>query len=468
MELTIHGAGHTVTGSLFQIKTKTANFLIDCGLFQGNPAEQHKRNQTLHFDASAIDYAILSHAHLDHCGRLPILVRAGFRGPIYVTAATSELCSLLLRDVAESEEEEATRARSNRQPQTSDHIYSTEPLFTTPDAEQTIRQLRIVKYGKKKALSGNVTLQFRDAGHILGSSIVETWIEEYGKVIHLVDTGDVGRRNAPIIRDPDFPSAATYLMCESTYANRNHELLSRAIQRFERIIIKTHRHHSHILVPAFAIGRTQALIYALNLLVENARVPIIPVAIDSPLAIKATKIFKRHKECFDEETWNLIESGDAPLDFKGLQYVERQYDSNNLSQQRGPIMIVAGSGMMNGGRIVRHLFRRIEDKNTNLMVIGFQAPGTLGHRIVHGARTVSIYGQRKRVNARVERLYGFSAHADKTELYGFLSALRENPPKTIFCVHGSPQACQSLVNAAKRLVRCPAVAPRIGQRFVLT
>ncbi len=467
MDLTIHGAGQTVTGSLFQIKTKATNFLIDCGLFQGNPSEQHKRNQTLPFDASSIDYVILSHAHLDHCGRLPILVRSGFHGPIYVTAATSELCALLLRDVAETEEEDAERARSNKQSEGSNHTYSTKPLFTRHDAERTIKQLRIVKYGKKKSLSGNVTFRFRDAGHILGSSIIETWIEDRGKVIHLVGTGDVGRKNAPIIRDPDLPSAATYLLCESTYANRVHEPLSRAIRRFERIIIKAHRHRSHILVPAFAIGRTQALIYALNLLVENARVPVIPVAIDSPLAIKATKIFKRHRECFDEETWDLIESGDAPLDFKGIQYVERQYDSDNLSQQRGPIMIVAGSGMMNGGRILRHLFRRIENKNTHLMVIGFQAPGTLGHRIVNGARTVKIYGRRKRVNARVERLYGFSAHADKTELHGFLSSLRENPPETIFCVHGSPPACQSLANTAKRLVRCPAVAPRIGQQFVL-
>jgi metallo-beta-lactamase family protein len=453
---------------MYQIKTRSTSFLIDCGLFQGNPAEQHQRNQTFPFDASRIDYVVLSHAHLDHCGRLPILVRSGFRGPIYVTAATSELCSMLLRDVAESEEEDATRARAQQQSSTSNHTYDTEPLFTTHDVERTIKQLRIEKYGKKKSLAGDVTVRFRDAGHILGSSIVETWIEDRGKVIHLVNTGDIGRKNAPIIRDPDFPSAPTYLLCESTYANRVHEPLSKTIQRFERIIIKAHRHRSHILVPAFAIGRTQALIYALNLLVENARVPVIPVAIDSPLAIKATKIFKRHRECFDEETWDLIESGDAPLEFKGLQYVERQHESDKLSKQRGPIMIVAGSGMMNGGRIIRHLYRRIEDKNTHLMVIGFQASGTLGHRIVHGARTVSLYGRRKRVNARVERLYGFSAHADKKELHGFLASLRRNPPETVFCIHGSPKACQSLANTAKRLLRCPAVAPRIGQRFVLT
>jgi metallo-beta-lactamase family protein len=467
LELTIHGAGQTVTGSLYQIKTKSASFLIDCGLFQGNPADQFKRNHSFSFDASRIDYVILSHAHLDHCGRLPILVRSGFKGPIFVTAATSDLCSMLLRDVAKSEEEDAARARSKRQISKTTLPFKQEPLFTTRDAERTIKQLRVIKYGIKKSLPGNVTLRFRDAGHILGSSIVETWIEERGKVVHVVDTGDIGRKNAPIIRDPDFPSAATYLLCESTYANRSHEPLSKTIRRFEQIIVKAHRHRRHILVPAFAIGRTQSLIYALNLLIENARIPIIPVAIDSPLAIKATEIFKRHRECFDEETWNLIKSGDAPLDFKGLQYVERQNDSDNLSRQRGPIMIVAGSGMMNGGRILRHLYRRVEDKNTHLMVIGFQAPGTLGYRIVHGTRNVTIYGRKKRVRARVERLSGFSAHADKTELQGFLSSLRNNRPQTVFCIHGSPKACMSLAKTAKRLLRCSAIAPRIGQRFIL-
>ncbi|MFX1564855.1 MAG: MBL fold metallo-hydrolase RNA specificity domain-containing protein [Promethearchaeota archaeon] len=467
MELTIYGAGQTVTGSLFQVKTQSTSFLIDCGLFQGNPAEQVKRNLILDFDASKIDYVILSHAHLDHCGRLPILVRSGFRGPIYATSATAELCALLLRDVAKSEEEDASRARIRRESTKKNQEYDFPPLFTTHDADQVIKQLRVTKYGVKKSLPGNVTLQFRDAGHILGSAITEMWVEEREKVIHLVDSGDIGRKSAPIIRDPDFPSSARYLLCESTYANRTHELLSKTIKRFERIIIKAYRHRSHILVPAFAIGRTQALIYALNLLVENTRVPVIPVAIDSPLAIKATEIFKRHRECFDDETWDLIESGDAPLDFKGLQYVERQHESDNLSLQRGPIMIIAGSGMMNGGRILRHLYRRIEDNNTHVIVIGFQAPGTLGHRIVHGARTVTIYGKRKRVKAQLERLYGFSAHADKTELQAFLSGLRKDPPQTVFCVHGSPQACRSLAKTAQRLLGVPAIAPRIGQRFIL-
>ncbi len=467
MELIIHGAGQTVTGSLYQIKTKAVSFLIDCGLFQGKPAEQSNRNQTFAFEPSSIEYVILSHAHLDHCGRLPVLARAGFRGPIYATSATAELCKLLLRDMAETEEEDAARARSQPSPSRSNHVFDAEPLFNVSDAKRIVKQLRTVKYNVKESLPGNVTLRFRDAGHILGSSIVETWIEERGKVVHLVDTGDIGRENLPIIRDPDFPSAANFLLCESTYANRTHKSFSQTIARFERIIIKANRHRSHILVPAFAIGRTQSLIYALNTLVENAQVPIIPVAIDSPLAIRATEIFKRHRECFDSETWGLIKSGDAPLDFKGLQYVERQTDSDYLSQKRGPIMIVAGSGMMNGGRILRHLYRRIEDKNTNILVIGFQAPGTLGHRIVNGARQVRIYGRKKRVRARIESLYGFSAHADRNELQNYLSSLRGHPPQLVFCIHGSPRACNSLTKMVKRTLRCPAVAPRIGQRFKL-
>ncbi len=467
MELTIHGAGQTVTGSLYQIKKKSASFLIDCGLFQGNPADHYQRNHSFPFETSQIDFVVLSHAHLDHCGRLPVLVRSGFRGPIFSTAATADLCSMLLRDVAKSEEEDAARAKSQRYSDRSNHIFDTNPLFTTRDAERTIKQFRTIQYNTKKTLPGNVTLRFRDAGHILGSSIVETWIEERGKEIHIVYTGDIGRKDAPIIRDPDFPNAATYLLCESTYANKSHEPLSRTMKRFEQIIIKANRHQSHILVPAFAIGRTQSLIYALNELVENARVPIIPVAIDSPLAIKATEIFKRHRECFDEETWDLIEAGDAPLEFKGLQYVERQSQSDLLSQQRGPIMIVAGSGMMNGGRILRHLYRRIEDNKTNVMVIGFQAPRTMGRRIVNGARDVTIYGRRKRVRARIEQLYGFSAHADRGELQGFLSSLRKKSPRVVFCVHGNPRTCKSLAKLIRRQLRCSAVAPIIGQRFIL-
>ncbi|MFX0168023.1 MAG: MBL fold metallo-hydrolase RNA specificity domain-containing protein [Candidatus Hodarchaeota archaeon] len=465
MELTVHGAGQTVTGSLFQITTKTTSFLLDCGLFQGSSEGQYQRNHLFSFNPKGIDFVILTHAHLDHCGRLPMLVKAGFRGPIYTTSASAELCTLLLRDVGESEEEEATRHHS-KQGSPQDTRQAT-PLFTVQDAERAIRQLKAVEYNRKLTLTGNVILRFRDAGHILGSSIVETWIEEDNRIVHLVDTGDIGRRNAPIIRDPDFPSTAPYLLCESTYANRTHEALKRTIKHFERIIIKANRHQSHILVPAFAIGRTQALIYALNTLVEKGRVPIIPVAIDSPLAIRATEIFKRHRECFDDETWDLIESGDAPLDFKGLQYVERHNDSDMLSQQRGPMMIIAGSGMMSGGRILRHLYRRIEDHNTHLLVIGFQAPGTLGHRIVHGARQVRIYGRPKRVRARIERLYGFSAHADKNELMGFFSSLRNQPPHKVFAVHGSPKACQGLVRIVKHTLRCPAIAPKNGEKVRL-
>jgi metallo-beta-lactamase family protein len=462
LELTIHGAGQTVTGSLFQVTTKNTSFLIDCGLFQGSREDQYNRNHSFDFDPKEIDFVILSHAHLDHCGRLPMLVRGGFRGPIFATSASAELCSLLLRDVGESEEEDAARDRSIK-----GQSKQTAPLFTVQEANRVMKQLSSVKYNKKKTLPGDTTLRFRDAGHILGSSITEIWIEENGRIVHLVDTGDVGRKNAPIIRDPDYPSTAPYLLCESTYANRTHEPLDRMIKRFERVIIKANRHQSHILVPAFAIGRTQALIYTLNSLVENSKVPIIPVAIDSPLAIKATEIFKRHRECFDEETWGLIESGDAPLDFKGLQYVERHSDSDALSQQRGPVMIIAGSGMMNGGRILRHLYRRIADRNTQLLIIGFQAPGTLGHRIVHGARQVRIYGRTKRVNARLERLYGFSAHADRNELTTFFASLRHQPPNHVFAVHGSPKACQGLVRIVKRTLRCPVTAPIIGQKFRL-
>ncbi|MFX1563157.1 MAG: MBL fold metallo-hydrolase RNA specificity domain-containing protein [Promethearchaeota archaeon] len=455
-----------MTGSQHLIETKDASFILDCGLFQGRREVEAKRNRIFGVNPSSVDFAILSHAHLDHCGRLPQFVHAGFRGPIYATAATAELCNLLLEDVAKTEEYQAAKARRTTASKTQQYKSDT-PLFTEKDAKQVAKQFRIIKYNKIVDLPGNVSIRLRDAGHILGSSIVETWSEENGRRHHVVFTGDIGQSGAPIIRDPDFPDDATFLISESTYANRNHEPLSKSIRRFEKIIIKAHRHRSHILVPAFAIGRTQSLIYILNELVENERVPIIPVAIDSPLAIDMTKIFKQHRECYDDETWKLIQSGDMPLDFKGLRNVEYQDDSDLLSSRSGPIMIVAGSGMMNGGRILRHLFRRIEDSKTTLLVVGFQAPGTLGHRIVHGSRNIRIYGRSKHVRAKVQMITGFSSHADQTELRRHLQSLRRHPPRQVFCVHGSPSACKALTKMVRKDLRCPAVAPVIGQRFRL-
>ncbi len=467
MQLSIHGAGQTVTGSLHRVKTKHVEFLVDCGLFQGKIEDVETRNKDFGFNPKNVDYVILTHSHLDHCGRLPLLVRAGFRGPIYTTAASAELCTLLLEDVAKTEEEDAARARYFARKTGKAKQADLNPLFTEADANQVSRQLKKIKYNKKIALPGNVTLQVRDAGHILGSSIIETWVEERNRVSHFVFSGDIGRPDTPILRDPDFPNSSTYLICESTYANRNHGPLSKSILRFKRLIIKAHRHNSHILVPAFAIGRTQTIIYALNHLVENAQVPIIPVAIDSPLAIKATEIFKHHPECFDTEMKTLIEAGDVPLDFKGLQYVEREHASDLLTEQSGPALIIAGSGMMNGGRILRHLFRRIDDAKTTILVPGFQAPGTLGNYILGGARSVHLYGQRKRVRARIERLYGFSSHADKTELQSYLRHLRQDPPRMVFCVHGSPKACHALTKITRSLFRTQSVAPTIGQSYQL-
>ncbi len=466
MHLTIIGAGQTVTGSQHLIETKDASYLLDCGLFQGNREFEEKRNRIFGVDPKSVDFVILSHAHLDHCGRLPQFARGGFRGPIYATAATKELCNLLLEDVAKTEEHEAARSQ-NKTTSSAQQSEPYAPLFTEKDAKQVANQFQTIEYNKIVDLPGDITLRFRDAGHILGSSMVETWSEENRRRQHIVFTGDIGQRDAPIIRDPDFPDDATYLISESTYANRNHEPIAKSVRRFEKIIIKAQRHRSHVLVPAFAIGRTQTIIYILNELVENARIPILPVAIDSPLAIDITRIFKNHRECYDEETWQLIRSGDLPLDFKGLRNVESQNDSDLLSPRPGPVMIIAGSGMMNGGRILRHLFRRIEDPKTTLLVVGFQAPGTLGYHIVHGARTVRIYGRTKHVRARVETITGFSSHADQTELRSHLNNLRKQPPKQVFCVHGSPSACRALTGIVRSNLQCPALAPVIGQRFLL-
>lgn len=478
MQLTVLGAAQTVTGSMHLVEAEGATFLLDCGLFQGRWEEQPRINRNFPFDPSSIDYVLLSHAHLDHCGRLPLLVKQGFKGSIYTTSATAELCTLLLRDYALQEEQEAALSRQRGGYSTPSRSSSTQgsksskrpvqPLFTEKDVERVARHFRPLDYNRKTTLPGDITIQLRDAGHILGSCMIEVWAEEEGKTQHLVFTGDVGRMGAPILRDPDFPRSATYLICESTYADHRHEPLDKSIRRLERLIIRAHRHSSKILVPAFAVGRTQTLIYALNEMVENAQVPIIPVYIDSPLAIRATDIFRRHPECFDEETWSLIRSGDAPLDFKGLRYVESQDESDIIAIRSGPAIIVAGSGMLNGGRILRHLYRQVENSKTLLLIIGFQAPGTLGHRIVNGARTIRLYGKSLRVRARVQVLSGFSAHTDRSELEKHLQRLRPHPPRQVFCVHGRPEACKALAGLVRRHLHCLVAVPSIGSRYRLT
>jgi len=469
MQLAVLGAAQTVTGSMHLIETEGATFLLDCGLFQGRLEEQLRINRNFPFNPSSIDFVILSHAHLDHCGRLPLLVKQGFKGPIYTTSATAELCTLLLRDYAIQEEQEAAMRQQRGHPPHKSKISnpSPQPLFTERDVEKVASRFRPIDYNRKVTLPGDVTLKLRDAGHILGSCMIEVWAEEDRRQQHLVFTGDVGRMGAPILRDPDFPHSATYLLCESTYADHQHDSLSKSIRRLERFVIKAHRHGSKILIPAFAIGRTQTIIYALNDMVENAKVPIIPVYIDSPLAIRATDIFRRHPECFDEETWTLIRSGDAPLDFRGLHYVESQDESDIIAIRPGPSIIVAGSGMLNGGRILRHLYRQVENPKTLLLIIGFQAPGTLGRRIVKGARSITLYGKSLRVRAKVKVLSGFSAHADRTELIGLLQRLRSQPPQRVFCVHGRPKACKALARLVQSKLHCSAVVPSMGSRYSL-
>ncbi|MFH1002273.1 MAG: MBL fold metallo-hydrolase, partial [bacterium] len=412
MKISFLGAAKIVTGSNFLIETRNTKFLIDCGMFQGSKSINRMNYQPFSFNPREIDFIVLSHAHIDHSGRIPRLIKEGFKGDIYSTKATVDLCSIMLPDSGHIQEME--NEWDNRKRRRSGEKLR-EPLYTVKEAEESLRYFKPVLYDQKIELSEEVSLRFRDAGHILGSSIIELWIkEEEGKETKLVFSGDLGRRDRPILRDPYLIDEADYLMVESTYGNRLHHPSEDDAKELISIINATVKRGGNIVIPSFAVERAQDIIYELNkyyteyIKTEDQDFLNVPVYVDSPLTVSATEIFLRNPDCFDEDTLKLINIGNNPLDFRNLKFTRTAEESKQINFSKESKVIISASGMCTAGRIKHHLKHNLWRKESSIVFVGYQAEGTLGRRIKEGEKVVKIFGEEIQVNAEICSLEGFS------------------------------------------------------------
>ncbi|NWF69988.1 MAG: MBL fold metallo-hydrolase [Chloroflexi bacterium] len=465
MKLTFHGAARTVTGSKHLIQVNGVKLLLDCGMFQGKRAEAYDENLNFKFDAAQIDLVVLSHAHIDHSGSLPGLYKAGFRGDIICTPATRDLCAAMLSDSGFIQEKDVEfinkRGRKHGDP-------PVEPIYTQKDALEVMAYFTTQSYYRARTIAPGVTLTYVDAGHMLGSASVILDIEDRaaGRDLRLVFSGDIGRRGIPIIRDPDTIDSADILIMESTYGDRFHEDVDDSLRRLETIVVETYRRGGSIVMPAFAVGRTQQLVYMLHQLWRSGDIPPMPIFVDSPLAVNITSVFELHPECYDAETREFIGREYDPFGFQHLTYVRSVEDSKRLNFRREPCIIVSASGMAEFGRVLHHLAHRIDNPANTVLITGWQAPNTLGRRLVDGEERVRILGDEYRVQAQVEVINGFSGHADKEELLEWASAIQKKPQR-VFLVHGEEAAAAALQAALRSEYGWTVDVPEKGQMFQL-
>jgi metallo-beta-lactamase family protein len=453
------GAAGTVTGSKHWLRTEQHQVLLDCGLFQGLKQLRLRNWARPLFAASEIDAVVLSHAHIDHSGALPLIVAQGFRGPIFCTPATADLLAVLLPDSARLQEEDAERA--NRRGYSKHHPAL--PLYTTQDAERALRLVERRSYGESFEATADMTARFRRAGHILGSASVE--IEVLRPQPHrIVFSGDLGRPGRPILCDPEPVPRADVLLVESTYGDRAHP--PDASGQLARIVNACAERRGALVIPAFALGRTQELLWTLRQLEDERRIPELPVFVDSPMAIDVTEIYARHPEDHDLEMAQLVEAGRSPLRPHRLRIARTRDESKALNQLAGPLILLSASGMATGGRVLHHLRERLPDTRTTVLLPGYQAAGTRGRALQEGARSVRIHGADVAVRARVESLDGFSAHADRSEILAWLGGF-ETPPRRTYVVHGEPSAAEALAQAIRALWRSDVEVAQDGSEVAL-
>lgn len=461
MTLKFCGAAREVTGSAHLLTLDDGyTILLDCGLYQGNSKEMEDFNQGWLFEPAKVDCLILSHAHIDHCGRIPKLVRDGFAGPIYSTHATRSLCAIMLLDSAMIQERDAEYY--NRK-----HTDQREPLYKTQDVKPAMERFVALPYDKWQQIHPDVELQFRDAGHILGSASVTLRIRTHDRTVHLGFTGDIGRPNRPILRDPRKMPACDYIISESTYGDREHEQAPKEMEHFLNVIHKTCvEKKGKLLIPAFSVGRTQEIVYLLDQLENEGRLPRVPVYVDSPLAVNATAVFGSHPECYDSDLNQYLLEDDDPFGFNGLSYIRKVEASKALNHLEGPAIIISAAGMMNAGRSKHHLNNTIEDPRNTVLIVGYCSPGTPGGRLRDGVETIRLFGQEKKVRAEIEIMDSFSAHADRSEMLDFLNGQQKHAKK-VFLVHGTIERQEALM-AALSAKHFQAVAiPQLGESFHL-
>jgi len=430
--ISFHGGVETVTGSCHLLNADGSNILIDCGLFQGSAQDEEKNFGDFGFDPSSLDYLLLTHGHLDHCGRIPLLVKKGFKGKIICTFATYDIAKIILLDTARIQEEDFENWKKIKR-RTGE--LQRDPLYTTLDALDALRYFDPVdRYNSLIHLTGKITATFRDAGHIFGSAFIEVDIDGYSRIIF---SGDLGNSRKPIIRDPSFPDTADVAVIEGTYSNRNHKNIDESVNELRQAIIDTFRRGGNLLIPAFAVERAQDILYYLREFLEKGEIPPCNVFLDSPMAVNVADIMRRNPGYFDKETSGLFQDKKNPFSFPGLKIIRTQEESRQINFITSRAVIIAGSGMCTGGRIKHHLKHNIWRKESSIVFVGYQAEGTLGRKIVEGQKTVKIFGERFKVKAQVYTIGGFSAHADRDALVDWLGHIKGL--KHIFLVHGESE-----------------------------
>ena len=473
MKITFLGATRTVTGSNYLVEVAGKKFLVDCGMWQGRKELEEENFQEFDFNPTDIDFMLLTHAHIDHSGRIPKLYKEGFKNKVYAHKATCDLCALMLPDSGhiqemENEWKNRKRMRKGQEPR--------EPLYTAEQAARCLEIFEPVNYDEIIEITPEIHVRFNDAGHMLGSSVIEVWANENGKQTKAVFTGDLGNNDIPLLNEPTMIEDADYLVMESTYGSRKHERNEEKAELFLDIVSETIDKKGTVVIPSFAVGRTQEILYELNKIKETKNdeeflrkyetLMKVPVYVDSPLAISATEVFRENMDLFDEETQAEMEKGDNPLEFPGLKFTVTSDESKALNENPEPCIIISASGMCEVGRIKHHLKHNLWNPNSTILFVGYQAPGTLGYSIVNGAKKVKIFGEEIAVNARIEYLEGYSGHADQDGLMNFIYSFRKKPNQ-IFLVHGEEESQEVLEQKIQEETNLPVIIPNYGETYEL-
>ena len=473
MKVTFLGATKTVTGSNFLVEGAGKKFLVDCGMYQGSASDEFENEAPFLFDVHDIDFMLLTHAHIDHSGRIPKLYNEGYRNSVYATKATCDLCSIMLPDSGHIQEMEVEWKNRKRERKGEDPL---PPLYTAEDAAKCLEIFKPVQYDEIIDIDENIKARFNDAGHMLGSSIIEIWITEGDKTEKIVFTGDLGNNDIPLLSPPTMIESADYLVMESTYGNRLHMRNDDKASMFLDIVYETLEKGGTVVIPSFAVGRTQEILFELNKIKEEKhdeefykkykKLMSVPVYVDSPLAISATEVFKENMNLFNEETQAIINSGDNPLEFDGLKFTRTADESKELNASNESAIIISASGMCEVGRIKHHLKHHLWEPNSTILFVGYQAPGTLGRKLVDGEKKVKIFGEEIAVNARIEYIEGYSGHADQEWLMNFVYSFITKP-KHIFLVHGEPEGQKVLKSKLEKTTQIPITIPDFGERYEL-
>ena len=474
MKITFLGATRTVTGSNFLVEGAGKKFLVDCGMWQGKAEQEMENSQEFEFNPSEIDFMLLTHAHIDHSGRIPKLYNEGFRNKVYAHKATCDLCTLMLPDSGHIQETEVEWKNKKRKRKGEKPI---EPIYTAEDAVRCLEIFEPVQYDQIIEITPEIHVRFNDAGHMLGSSIIEVWVKEGEKETKAVFTGDIGNNDIPLLSPPTMIEDTDFLIMESTYGSRLHMKNDEKAEIFLDVVSETLDNGGTVVIPSFAVGRTQEILYEINKLKDEygddeefrrkyKTIMKAPVYVDSPLAISATEVFRENMELFDEETKEEIMRGDNPLEFPGLKFTKTADESKALNEDPTPSIIISASGMCEVGRIKHHLKHNLWNPKSTILFVGYQAPGTLGYNIVNGAKTVKIFGEEIAVNARIEYIEGYSGHADQELLMNSIYSYIKKP-KHIFLVHGEPQSQDVLADKIEEETKIGVTIPEFGETYEL-